>query len=475
MLFNSYVFLLFLPLAFAIYWLIGRERLRGQNFFILVASYIFYGWWDYRFLSLIVISSIVDYVVGLKMHGEERDSKRKLLLWISMGVNLGFLGFFKYFNFFIDSFADMVSMFGMQPNVPSLQVILPVGISFYTFQTMSYTIDIYRREMEPTKDWIGFFAFVGFFPQLVAGPIERAKRLLPQFFVKREFDYDRAVDGMRQALWGFFKKVVVADTVAKFVNQTFSGYEEMSAPQLILGVFFFAIQIYCDFSGYSDIAIGIARLFGFDLMRNFAYPYFSRDIGEFWRRWHISLSSWFRDYVYIPLGGSRVSKGRRIWNIVVTFTVSGFWHGANWTFVVWGFLNGAYYIPLMLRNKQKQHTDTIAENKWYPSLGEIFGVAVTFSVTLIAWVFFRAENITHALNYIAGFVTHPWTAAGLIGESHLGIVFVMLAVEWFNRKKQHGLQIGELPTPVRWGAYWAVGLFILAYFGGEQTFIYFQF
>lgn len=475
MLFNSYVFLLFLPLAFAIYWLIGRERLRGQNFFILVASYIFYGWWDYRFLSLIVISSIVDYVVGLKMHGEERDSKRKLLLWISMGVNLGFLGFFKYFNFFIDSFADMVSMFGMQPNVPSLQVILPVGISFYTFQTMSYTIDIYRREMEPTKDWIGFFAFVGFFPQLVAGPIERAKRLLPQFFVKREFDYDRAVDGMRQALWGFFKKVVVADTVAKFVNQTFSGYEEMSAPQLILGVFFFAIQIYCDFSGYSDIAIGIARLFGFDLMRNFAYPYFSRDIGEFWRRWHISLSSWFRDYVYIPLGGSRVSKGRRIWNIVVTFTVSGFWHGANWTFVVWGFLNGAYYIPLMLRNKQKQHTDTIAENKWYPSLGEIFGVAVTFSVTLIAWVFFRAENITHALNYIAGFVTHPWTAAGLIGESHLGIVFVMLAVEWFNRKKQHGLQIGELPKLVRWGAYWAVGLFILAYFGGEQTFIYFQF
>ncbi|MBD3411323.1 MAG: MBOAT family protein [Ignavibacteriales bacterium] len=475
MLFNSYVFLLFLPLAFAIYWLIGRERLRGQNFFILVASYIFYGWWDYRFLSLIVISSIVDYVVGLKMHGEERENKRKLLLWISMGVNLGFLGFFKYFNFFIDSFADMVSMFGMQPNIPSLQVILPVGISFYTFQTMSYTIDIYRREMEPTKDWIGFFAFVGFFPQLVAGPIERAKRLLPQFFVKREFDYDRAVDGMRQALWGFFKKVVVADTVAGVVNQTFAGSEEMSAPQLILGVFFFAIQIYCDFSGYSDIAIGIARLFGFDSMRNFAYPYFSRDIGEFWRRWHISLSSWFRDYVYIPLGGSRVSKGRRIWNIVVTFTVSGFWHGANWTFVVWGFLNGAYYIPLMLRNKQKQHTDTIAENKWYPSLGEIFGVAVTFSVTLIAWVFFRAENITHALNYIAGFVTHPWTAAGLIGIRYLPLVFVMLGVEWFNRKKQHGLQIGELPTVVRWGAYWAVGLFILAYFGGEQTFIYFQF
>lgn len=338
MLFNSIDFAVFLPVVFILYWFVTNKNLKLQNFLIVVASYLFYGWWDWRFLSLILFSTLVDYAVGRKLKTENKDSKRKTLLWISIIVNLGFLGFFKYYNFFLDNFITAFSFFGAEIKANSLNIILPVGISFYTFQTMSYTIDVYRRKLEPTKNFIAFSAFVSFFPQLVAGPIERASNLLPQFYKKRTFNYSNAVKGMRQILWGLFKKVVIADNCAEYANLIFNNSPDYSGVTLVLGAIFFTFQIYGDFSGYSDIAIGTSRLFGFELKQNFAFPYFSRDIAEFWRRWHISLSTWFRDYLYIPLGGSRGGTWFKIRNTFVIFIVSGFWHGANWTFIVWGIM-----------------------------------------------------------------------------------------------------------------------------------------
>ena len=483
MLFNSLAFAVFLPVVFGLYWAIqgrvaeNRGGLRLQNALVLVASYVFYGWWDWRFLGLIVASSVVDYSVGVALGKENAGPRqRKPLLWLSIAVNLGILGFFKYFNFFAASFADVVQAFGMEPNLPLLRVILPVGISFYTFQTMSYTLDVYRRQMEPTRDAVAFFAYVAFFPQLVAGPIERAKSLLPQFLVPRRFDIEEAKDGLRHMLWGLFKKVVIADNLAPFVNEIYGSWETASGATLFLGTLFFAIQIYCDFSGYSDIAIGCARLFGFRLMRNFAYPYFSRDIGEFWRRWHISLSTWFRDYVYIPLGGSRAgSQVRHLTNLILTFTVSGFWHGASWNFIVWGFLNGMYYLPLVLMGRNKQHTGIVAHGRFLPSLREAWQMAVTFALVLFAWVFFRAETMGDAFGIIGGTFTRSWTEVGpyLIGLPYVGFV---LAAEWVQRDKEHFLQVGSLPVWARWSLYYSL-IFLIALFGAreEQSFIYFQF
>jgi len=348
MLFNSIDFAVFLPIVFVLYWFVANKDLKLQNFLILAVSYIFYGWWDWRFLSLILFSTIVDYFVGHYLHKQEGANKRKLLLWTSIFVNLGFLGFFKYYNFFLDNFVQAFSFFGNTLNTNSLNIILPVGISFYTFQTLSYSIDIYRKKLKPTNDFVAFAAFVSFFPQLVAGPIERATNLLPQFKKQRHFDYINAVNGLKQILWGLFKKVVIADNCAVFVNIIFESPDDFSGSTLLLGAVFFAFQIYGDFSGYSDIAIGTSKLFGFKLMQNFAFPYFSRDIAEFWRRWHISLSTWFRDYLYIPLGGSRGSTLKQIRNVFIIFLVSGFWHGANWTFILWGFLNALYFLPLLL-------------------------------------------------------------------------------------------------------------------------------
>ena len=338
MLFNSIDFAIFLPIVFLLYWFVAQKHLRLQNALVVLASYVFYGWWDYRFLSLICFSTVVDFAVGLYLKKTTQISKRKLALWLSIFVNIGLLGFFKYYNFFVDNFVTAFSFFGRSIPTGSLDIILPVGISFYTFQTLSYTIDVYRKKLDPTKDFIAFAAFVSFFPQLVAGPIERATNLLPQFYKKREFEYGKAVDGMRQILWGLFKKIVIADNCALYVNIIFDDHTQHSGSTLLLGAVLFAFQIYGDFSGYSDIAIGTSRLFGFNLKQNFAFPYFSRDIAEFWRRWHISLSTWFRDYVYIPLGGSRGSHGNTIRNVFVIFLVSGFWHGANWTFIVWGLI-----------------------------------------------------------------------------------------------------------------------------------------
>lgn len=487
MLFNSIDFAVFLPIVFILYWFATSNSLKAQNFLIVLASYFFYGWWDWRFLSLILFSTIVDYSIGVLLKKEDSATRRKALLWVSIVVNLGFLGFFKYYNFFSENFIQAFSFFGMPFKASSLNIILPVGISFYTFQTLSYTIDVYRRKLEPTKDFIAFSAFVSFFPQLVAGPIERATNLLPQFYQKRKFNYDLAKDGMRQILWGLFKKMVIADNAALYVNQIFENYEGYSGSTLLLGAIFFAFQIYGDFSGYSDIAIGVSRLFGFNLMQNFAFPYFSRDIAEFWRRWHISLSTWFRDYLYIPLGGSKGGTWMKIRNTFIIFIVSGFWHGANWTFVIWGFINACYFLPLLLLKKNRNNLETVAGKKILPNLKEIFQMGTTFFLTVIAWIFFRAENVTVALGYLkklfsvslfrisAQDLKHISTGADIIYYIIILLAFVL--VEWLMRGKQHALQFEEAQNNkvFRWICYYVIGFIIFWFGANQQDFIYFQF
>ena len=482
MLFNSIDFAIFLPIVFILYWFLTNKNLKLQNLLIVVASYLFYGWWDYRFLLLILFSTIVDYSVGIGLLKQENKTKRKILLGTSILVNLGFLGFFKYYNFFLDNFITAFSFFGTEIKANSLNIILPVGISFYTFQTLSYSIDVYKRKLEPTKDFIAFSAFVSFFPQLVAGPIERARNLLPQFYKKRTFDYSKAVDGMRQILWGLFKKIVIADNCAVFADQIFNNSHDYSGSTLVLGAIFFAFQIYGDFSGYSDIAIGTARLFGFNLMQNFAFPYFSRDIAEFWRRWHISLSTWFRDYLYIPLGGSRGTNYFKIRNVFIIFLVSGFWHGANWTFIIWGGLNALYFLPIMLLNKNKINTDVVAQGKYLPSVREVLSITLTFSLTTIAWIFFRAEDIHHGISYLSDII-HPsiLTLPELITPKLEMIytilcVFILVLFEWMNRDKIHALDIANYNKSNRWVLYLIIIIMIITFGSFNQnSFIYFQF
>jgi D-alanyl-lipoteichoic acid acyltransferase DltB (MBOAT superfamily) len=478
MLFNSIDFAIFLPIVFILYWFVTNKNLKLQNFLIVAASYLFYGWWDWRFLSLILFSTIVDYSIGLGLSKEENIYKRKILLWTSIIVNLGFLGFFKYYNFFLDNFITAFSFFGTEIKANSLNIILPVGISFYTFQTMSYSIDVYKRKLEPTKDFIAFSAFVSFFPQLVAGPIERATHLLPQFYQKRTFDYSKAVDGMRQILWGLFKKIVIADNCAEYANLIFNNSGDYSGSTLVLGALFFTFQIYGDFSGYSDIAIGTSRLFGFDLMRNFNFPYFSRDIAEFWRRWHISLSTWFRDYLYIPLGGSRGGTWMKVRNTFIIFIVSGFWHGANWTFIVWGALNAIYFLPLLLTNSNRNNLETVAQGKFLPSLKEVSFMFLTFGLTVFAWIFFRAENIGHAFSYISEiFSSSLFTIPEIQPRNLILLIMFFVLVEWFGREGQFAIShIGiKWKRPIRYAFYYAIIITIFLFGGKEQQFIYFQF
>ncbi|WP_417875156.1 MBOAT family O-acyltransferase [Xanthomarina gelatinilytica] len=478
MLFNSLDFAIFLPIVFILYWFVFNKHLKNQNALIVLASYVFYGWWDWRFLSLILFSTMVDYIVGLKMSEQKNQKKRKVLLWISICVNLGFLGFFKYYNFFLDNFITAFSFFGTEIQANTLNIILPVGISFYTFQTLSYSIDVYRKKLEPTKNLIAFAAFVSFFPQLVAGPIERATNLLPQFYKKRTFNYIKAVDGLRQILWGLFKKMVIADNCAVFVNTIFDNHQDYSGSTLVLGAVFFAFQIYGDFSGYSDIAIGTARLFGFNLMQNFAFPYFSRDIAEFWRRWHISLSTWFRDYLYIPLGGSLGSKSKVIRNVFIIFIVSGFWHGANWTFIVWGALNALYFLPLLLTNKNRNHLEIVASKSKWPSAKTLVNILITFGLTTLAWIFFRAENISHALQYLKGIGNASLLSIPEIRPTYLLVLLIFfITIEWLGRRDQYAIEtLGfTWKRPLRLVFYYVIIITIFWFNRNEQTFIYFQF
>ena len=478
MLFNSLDFVIFLPIVFILYWFVFNKHLKSQNLLIVISSYIFYGWWDWRFLTLILFSTVIDYLVGLSLFKETSNSKRKILLLVSIIVNLGFLGFFKYYNFFIDNFITAFSFFGSNIKPNTLNIILPVGISFYTFQTLSYSIDIYRKKLEPTKNIIAFAAFVSFFPQLVAGPIERASNLLPQFYKARTFQYHRAVDGLRQILWGLFKKIVIADNCAEFANIIFNNSQDYNGSTLLLGAVFFAFQIYGDFSGYSDIAIGTAKLFSFDLKQNFAFPYFSRDIAEFWRRWHISLSTWFRDYVYIPLGGSRGSKTKVIRNVFIIFIVSGFWHGANWTFIVWGALNALYFLPLLLLKKNRNHIDIVAKNSAYPSVKEVFQISITFWITVLAWIFFRAENIQHAMSYISTIASKSLFSIPEIRPTNvIVLLFVFISIEWLGRRSLYALEhIGlNWKRSFRLTFYYIIIFMIFWFSRNEQEFIYFQF
>ncbi|MEZ5044817.1 MAG: MBOAT family O-acyltransferase [Saprospiraceae bacterium] len=476
MLFNSIDFALFLPLVFALYWAFFYQDIKWRNVFLLAASYLFYGWWDGRFLFLILFSSLVDYGVGLALHKTESNQRRKQWLALSLVVNLGLLGYFKYANFFITAFVDAFSILGTSISPWSLQLILPVGISFYTFQTLSYTIDVYRRKIAPTRDIWAFLAYVSFFPQLVAGPIERAASLLPQFGVAKKFDYIKARAGLQLILWGLFKKMVVADNCAYWVDTIFGQVESQSSLVLVLGAVLFAFQIYGDFSGYSDIAIGTARLFGFELRRNFAYPYFSRDVAEFWRRWHISLSSWFRDYLYIPLGGSRGSKGQQVRNVLIVFVISGFWHGANWTFIVWGGLNGLLFLPLILWNRNRRYLDTVANKKWLPGLKEGLNMLLTFGLVSLAWVFFRSASVQDAWLYLVGIGQGTWGGIKIDMFFPVLAIIFMLVLEWCSRTEEILVVFQAKNYWVRWSAYFMVAMAILLFAPSTPSvFIYFQF
>lgn len=489
MLFNSIDFAIFLPIVFLLYWFVFKKNLTIQNLFIVTASYLFYGWWDWRFLILIGFTSICSWGSGIIIHNittnsttdTEKSVKRKArtITTLNIILNLLILGFFKYYNFFVESFVDAFALFGKQLNIHTLKIILPVGISFYTFQALSYSIDVYRKKLEPTKDIVAFFAFISFFPQLVAGPIERATNLLPQFQKERSFDYSKAVDGLRQMLWGFFKKIVVADNCARVVNDIFSNYDTLDGSSLLIGAVFFAFQIYGDFSGYSDIAIGTARLFGINLMRNFNFPYFSRDIAEFWRRWHISLTTWFRDYIYIPLGGSRVSTPKVIRNTFIIFLVSGFWHGANWTFIVWGTYHALLFLPLILSGKNRKFTNNVAEGKILPGFKEFFQILFTFFLVVIGWIIFRADNITIAFDYIGNMIELDTLKATyqIFKYDAMWFGVLMLIIEWFGRENQHALEkLGtNWSTALRYTFYCTIIIIMILFGGEEQQFIYFQF
>ncbi len=483
MLFNSLDFAIFLPIVFSLYWLLNRRPIVWQNTLLLVASYVFYGWWDYRFLGLIFLSTLVDFWAGLKIQAATNRFHKRLFLAISLGVNLGMLAYFKYANFFIENFVEAFQILGRPLSADSLSIILPVGISFYTFQTLSYTLDIYFRKTKPTHHFIDFAAFVSFFPQLVAGPIERASQLLPQFSKRRVFDPIAATDGLRQILWGLFKKMVIADNAAILVNEVFAQPEAMNASALALGIIFFAFQIYGDFSGYSDIAIGTARLLGFSLMQNFAFPYFSRDIAEFWRRWHISLSTWFRDYLYIPLGGSRGTKFQVIRNTFVIFLVSGFWHGANWTFVIWGFLHAIFFLPLLLTKRNRRHIDTVGGENNLPDLSEGIRMLITYSLVTFSWIFFRAASLSEAFLYIEGLFSPTYFELPSFTDLTKAFVLLitltfMLLVEWFGRHNRHALERFGInyPLAIRWGSYAFIFFLIMMLHPSEASpFIYFQF
>lgn len=478
MFFNSINFAVFLPVVFIFYWFITNKNLRVQNLLLLAASYFFYACWDYRFLFLLIFSTLLDYFTGIRMHKAKAQSGKRFWFWLSIVINLGFLGVFKYYDFFATSFAEGLANLGFQTNPWTLNLILPVGISFYTFHGLSYVIDIYYGKIKPERNFVDYSVFVSFFPLLVAGPIERATHLLPQIKKDRTFSYASAVDGLRQILWGLFKKVVVADHCAKYVNIIFDNSDSYSGSTLVLGAILFAVQIYGDFSGYSDIALGTARLFGIELLRNFAYPYFSRDIAEFWRRWHISLSTWFRDYLYIPLGGSKGGTWMKIRNTFIIFLVSGFWHGANWTFIVWGLLNALYIMPSIIGSTNRNNLDIVAKGRYLPNVRELVEMTFTFGLTVVAWIFFRAENLSHALSYISGiFSSSIFTIPSITPNLLFLILLVFFGIEWVGRHQQYAIADFAMTwwKPLRWSFYYLIILAVFYFAGSEQKFIYFQF
>lgn len=479
MIFNSLTYAGFLIIVFCLYWFVVKKWFRAQNAVLLVASYVFYGFWDWRFLFLLAFSTALDYFTGHKIFKAQTKGARKTWLTISVVVNLGFLAVFKYFNFFVNSAGDFLKYLNLEPNFPLLNVILPVGISFYTFHGLSYVFDIYNRRITPTSNIVDYSLFVSFFPLLVAGPIERATHLLPQVSRPRAFNSENASDGMRQILWGLFKKIVIADNCAILVNDTFANPDQYSSFGLVTGAIFFAFQIYCDFSGYTDIALGSARLFGFELLRNFNYPYFARDIAEFWRKWHISLTSWFKDYVYIPLGGNRGTKAKTIRNTVIVFLLSGLWHGANWTFVLWALFHAILFVPLVIMGAKRKHAEPI--RKVIPHPMDLINIVITFSLVTIGWIIFRAESASQAWVYFRNII-RPKGVTDILAnhpEAYPTMLFIvgLLIVEWIQRNRLHGLSFPStgLPQIFRFALYTAIVVFIVWFAGKPAEFIYFQF
>lgn len=478
MLFNSQNFAIFLPIVFILYWFVTNKNLKAQNLLLLFSSYFFYACWDWRFLFLLFFSTLLDYCTGIKMSDAKRQSTKKKWFWLSVFINLGFLGVFKYYNFFATSFAEAISHLGVQINPLTLKVILPVGISFYTFHGLSYVIDIYKNRIKAEKNFVDYSVFVSFFPLLVAGPIERATHLLPQIQKQRTFDYSRAIDGLKQILWGLFKKVVIADQCAEYANVIFNSSGNYSGSTLLFGAICFAFQIYGDFSGYSDIALGTARLFGIELLKNFSFPYFSRDIAEFWRRWHISLSSWFRDYVYIPLGGSKGGVWLKIRNTFIIFLISGFWHGANWTFIIWGALNAIYIIPSIILDTNRNNLNIVAQGRMFPTIKEFASICITFGLTVFGWIFFRSDNLHHAKQFISGICSRSLLTIPTITPFVLYIsLIIFITIEWIGREQNYALAkiMIKQPKALRISFYYALIFTILFFAGSEQQFIYFQF
>ena len=477
MFFNSLSFAIFLPIVFILYWFVFNKNKSTQNAILIIASYYFYSCWDWRFLFLLVFSTFLCFYTGIQIENAKKDGISKFWFWFTITINLGFLGIFKYYNFFADSFSEMLNGFGLQTSPLLLNVILPVGISFYTFHGLSYVIDIYLKRIKAEYNFVDYSLFVSYFPLLVAGPIERATHLLPQVKVKRNFDYQKAKEGVFQFIWGLLKKVVIADTCATYANAIFDNHESMNSFSLVLGAVYFAFQIYGDFSGYSDMALGMSKLFGIDLLRNFNYPYFSRDIAEFWRRWHISLSSWFRDYLYIPLGGSSGGMAMKIRNTFIIFLVSGFWHGANWTFIAWGFINALYFLPLLVLKTNRSNMEMVSLSWNLSSVRVFFNILSTFALTCLAWIFFRAKSIGDAFDYIKRmFLNRSFDSQYLENERYnyelLLLIFAFVAVEW-NFKNQ--------VEPISGKNSWLklslclIAIVALGTFSDYKDFIYFQF
>ncbi|TBX69976.1 MBOAT family protein [Flavobacterium silvisoli] len=477
MFFNSFHFAVFLPIVFILYWFVGHKSKINQNYILILASYYFYSCWDWRFLFLLVFSTLLDYVSAMKIEKSTTPSERKRWLWLCISINIGFLGIFKYYNFFAESFAEVLQSFGVKASPILLDLILPVGISFYTFHGLSYIIDIYYGRIKSEKNFVDYSLFVSYFPLLVAGPIERATHLLPQVKKRRKFSFNKAKEGVYQIVWGLVKKVVIADSCAIYANAVFDNYHSMNSLSLVLGAVYFAFQIYGDFSGYSDIALGTSKLFGIDLLKNFNYPYFSRDIAEFWRKWHISLTTWFRDYLYIPLGGSKGSKWLKVRNTFIIFLVSGFWHGASWTFIAWGFINALYFLPLLLLNRNRKNLEEFRLGLNFDSLRIVFNILITFGLTCLAWIFFRAKTITEAYQYIKrlfenGIFSEQYFAIERYNYELIPLVLVFVVAEWNSRTKTEPIsgQYSWLKLSLCLAAILALGVF-----SDYKEFIYFQF
>ncbi len=479
MLFNTFPFPLFLVAVILLYWIVFKRSVMLQNIYLILVNLTFYGLWNYRWIPILLLNSVACYLAGLSLGWVSSRRTRRILLALCLTISVGTLLLLKYYDFFASSFAGLLGMMGLRVSLPVIRLILPVGISFYTLMILSYPLDVYFKRMEPQKDIVSFLAFSSFFPLILSGPIERARNMMPQFLKKRQFNESLAKDGLRQILWGLLMKVVIADNIAPVVDHIFADYLQMDGLNLVFGILFFTVQIYCDFAGYSYIAIGVASLFGFSVMRNFAFPYLSRDIAEFWRRWHISLSTWFRDYIFMPFCGDRPGKTRKVLGILVTFAVSGLWHGAAWIFVVWGILHGLLFVPRTVHRRIRASSGAVvAQNRSFPGIRDIRAIVFTFSMVSLAWLLFRAPSIPFAISYMGTIFSNPY----IPGTDHFGNWPVMIAciglfvIEWFQRRRKHGMDIAFMPVTARWSIYY-LSVLILIFFGdfGGRNFIYAEF